>query len=332
MGNVRSYLPSGKFLGIALSLLIVGGLLTFAFYFPKNEDLTYSNPNADVSPQVLENIISATGNIDTDEDSLPDWQEVLWKTDPKNPDTDGDGTSDGEEVGKRRDPLTKGPNDALKNLEASGGSASAETLTKTDVLARQLFAEYAKLKQSGQSVSSTTEQLLIAKLLAEDSTEPPRLYTEAEISVIKDDSILALKKYGNDMGKILKRNPYEVTKNGELVIFQNAIEKDDRVEIARLDLIIANYQTIVADLLRVSVPESLVKEHLAFVNNINAVLQGIKDMRGIFEDSYTALSGLKRYTEARSNLVVSINAIRAIFKGKNIVFSEVEDGIYLMGK
>ena len=50
---------------------------------------------------------------DTDQDGLKDWEEALWKTNPKNPDTDGDGTSDGEEVNSGRDPNKKGPDDLL---------------------------------------------------------------------------------------------------------------------------------------------------------------------------------------------------------------------------
>ena len=42
--------------------------------------------------------------IDTDQDGLADWEEVLWQTDKNNPDTDGDGTSDGEEITASRDP------------------------------------------------------------------------------------------------------------------------------------------------------------------------------------------------------------------------------------
>lgn len=41
--------------------------------------------------------------LDSDNDGLRDWEEVLWKTDPQNPDTDRDGISDGEEANINRE-------------------------------------------------------------------------------------------------------------------------------------------------------------------------------------------------------------------------------------
>lgn len=51
--------------------------------------------------------------FDADNDGLPDFEEALWGTDPRNADTDGDGTSDGEEVALRRNPKKAGPEDLL---------------------------------------------------------------------------------------------------------------------------------------------------------------------------------------------------------------------------
>jgi len=51
---------------------------------------------------------------DSDSDSLKDWEEALWKTDPEVADTDKDGTSDGEEVKVGRDPRVGGPKDTLQ--------------------------------------------------------------------------------------------------------------------------------------------------------------------------------------------------------------------------
>ncbi len=50
---------------------------------------------------------------DKDSDSLKDWEETLWGTNPEVKDTDGDGTNDGEEVKVGRDPRVKGPGDII---------------------------------------------------------------------------------------------------------------------------------------------------------------------------------------------------------------------------
>ncbi len=46
--------------------------------------------------------------LDSDEDSLKDWEETIIGTDPANPDTDGDGESDGDEYFDGSNPLDRG--------------------------------------------------------------------------------------------------------------------------------------------------------------------------------------------------------------------------------
>src|SRR3990167_7988543 len=75
-------------------------------------------PNTQKHP--IENKIAAADNdawkilsSDSDNDGLKDWEELLWKTDPRNPDTDGDGTTDNEEILAKRDPRKPGPDDLM---------------------------------------------------------------------------------------------------------------------------------------------------------------------------------------------------------------------------
>lgn len=55
---------------------------------------------------------TAAGSADSDDDGLPDWQERMVGTDPRNPDTDGDGLKDGWEVAGVV-PATAGPSHNL---------------------------------------------------------------------------------------------------------------------------------------------------------------------------------------------------------------------------
>ncbi len=75
-----------------------------------------------------QNIINPTG--DDDGDGLPNADEALWGTDPKNPDTDGDNFLDGEESKAGYNPTIPSPNDKLpegfkpgKDLQPLEGAA-----------------------------------------------------------------------------------------------------------------------------------------------------------------------------------------------------------------
>ncbi|MCH7529851.1 hypothetical protein IIB50_01915 [Patescibacteria group bacterium] len=56
--------------------------------------------------------------LDSDDDGLKDWEEVLWGTDPFNPDTDNDGTDDGVEIAVDRNPLVSSSGGVLDTLDS----------------------------------------------------------------------------------------------------------------------------------------------------------------------------------------------------------------------
>lgn len=88
--------------------------------------------NSDVLTDRAKNISRTdtdASNLDSDGDSLKDWEETLRGTNFQNPDSDGDGTSDGDEIMRGRNPLVAGPDDVVKekttvikqNNELQGG-------------------------------------------------------------------------------------------------------------------------------------------------------------------------------------------------------------------
>ncbi len=97
-------------------------------------------------------------NLDSDNDGLPDWQEILWKTDPRNPDTDGDKTTDGEEIKQKRNPLVKGPDDGILETMFGGdnqnNSDSQMPNNFTEVIGQQFLGQYLLNEQaSGGQIS-----------------------------------------------------------------------------------------------------------------------------------------------------------------------------------
>ena len=72
------------------------------------------NPDRGKATTLAERLTLAEA-LDQDNDRLPDTEEAIYNTDPKNPDTDGDGYLDGDEVIAGYDPLKPAPNDKILN-------------------------------------------------------------------------------------------------------------------------------------------------------------------------------------------------------------------------
>ncbi len=334
MGNLKAYLPSGQFLVIALSILVVVGLVgVSSLYYPTERVVTYQNPNAELQAGTVENLISATENVDSDGDGLKDWEEVLWKTDPHNPDTDGDGTKDGEEVKEGRDPTIPGPNDKLPNSQAGGATSQGNTpnLSATDNLAQQFFAQYVKAKQSGAKIDPATQtQIITAVLSRNDLVKPARSYTEGELVVIGDSSEKALREYLNEMGLIQSTNAVQAGEDTELKIFSQAVSSQSGNNLQKLTPIIERYDAIVKAMLALSVPKDVVPYHLALLNAISAISQSIKDMQTVFTDPVRALSGLQTYTKVVSGIPDIYKNIQTYYGSKNMIFSQSEGGYNIL--
>lgn len=132
---------------------------------------------------------------DQDQDGLLDWEENLRGTDPKNPDTDGDGTSDGQEVATSRDPLVKGPNDAVADLVASSSAALDAELqaarrpgTLTDNFAQQFAESFASAQLSGQ-LDQSSQEAMLSSLSNQISTESGAPDRYSATSVATDPSV-----------------------------------------------------------------------------------------------------------------------------------------------
>jgi hypothetical protein len=322
-------LPSKKITPLILACLVALGLIIFGvFYKPKAQNK---------APQILsvvsqsENIQNKILDVDSDNDGLKDWEETLWGTDPHKADTDGDGTSDGKEVEAGRNPTKKGPNDTLTSQAIADKTATAtkdKELTATDKLARELFTEYYNLKQSGKEITPEIQnQILQTSLQTQlsQSLTAPTTYALAQVHITTDTSPNALRVYGNTMGTIILKDAPALSES-ELSTLQRAVENNDEKELAKLDIIVGSYQKMLNDMLAVNVPQEVATLHLNVVNNLSAVVYGVKGMRNAFKDPVSTLMALKSYEDAAVTTEDTFAAISLFFKSKNVVYSTNEPG------
>jgi len=100
---------------------------------------------------------------DTDGDGRPDWEEVLWGTDPHNPDTDGDGTRDGEETRNQARSL------ALTIDADAGNEPTTQSTTMTDSVAKELLGTYMDAYAGGESISRSGGQAMVNNALTQSN-------------------------------------------------------------------------------------------------------------------------------------------------------------------
>jgi len=309
-------LPSKNIL-IALAIVIVGVGVFVLYNYTQNSNVSYTSTNQNSDTLVVAtsstfDANSAAAQIDSDHDGLPDWEEALYGTDPHNPDTDGDGTPDGKEIALGRNPLVKGPNDFINpKSNTATSTASTEKLTSTDVFARDFFAKYAQLNQSGVAITSDNANQIVSDYL---KTAPlpaidAKQYTLNDIPLI-DSSMTNMRNYQTEYIAVFTKYWPTDPKNNEMYILQQAFANNNPTAINGLTSIISIYQNALNADLSLAVPKLAAAGHLNVVNALSTYIKTLQMIRNSFTDPISGYVALNVFPTNQSNLVFSMANLR----------------------
>lgn len=316
---MNKYSRSAKrtFFGIACTLTIIGVIFIVARRTqPKNNTLA-------VLPQQEG---SAYLSFDSDQDGLKDWEETIYRTDPHNPDTDGDGTPDGEEVALLRDP-SKPPPDAI--------SSSASDTPQTDDLTQRFFLSGENLTQrfanqlalllvKGQGSKTPIDPKQVAAEVTSfinKTTQPITILSKRDLTIAAAESPATIRAYLNEVARIVKTNFLDAEEK-PLLLFASIIQRDNfEDQLPRFDPFITNADGAVDKLLTMPVPESWANEHLALLNNLVIIAQGLHTMRTSNRDILATAAFLNPYLAAQDSLRALLTDVEKRIQQEHISFA-----------
>ena len=303
-------------LALSFALIVILGAYYFGVY--KGRPISYQKGGG--SGLVTKN--GGGDNFlqgDADKDGLKYWEEALWKTDPNNPDTDGDGTSDGQETKEGRDPTVSGPDDKLKSIPILGDSG-ADTLSKskiesslTDAIARDLYANYSVLKQSGELTPENQAKINEALGTSVGQIIKPKSYVASDLNIASSETPASIKKYGNDAIVAIDNNLNANTKD-EAVNLLNYLDKKNPADLKKVADSAESYKKMTLALVSVSVPPSAIEEHLSLVNGVNFFGRAILGMAQIEADPIVALASLNNYPQGAEKIVLAFRGAHFLLR------------------
>jgi len=338
----KQYLPSKKFLiilgSLILALIFVSSANALLKYY-QNKSSQKNNDNLALKASFKEFM-----SVDTDNDGLPDWEEALWKTDPKNPDTDGDGTSDGDEVKQNRDPLkantaSKGfePNDKIDPEKIAADKKITDnyiSLSNTDKLAQGLFSQYIATKKVGTTLTATDKENIVTNFI--DNLPAPKYteYTLKDFSTNNATDTAAIKQYGNQVAEIILKNLNTKTDDVYTIISNYASSEEENAPTKPLDAltpIITKNQATVSALLKLKVPLEAANGHLVLVNTFYKINQDLLSIKNAPKDIANTMMTLNQYDVNAQNLSnILFNLTQYILSTKyNIQYTPNEFGYKL---
>lgn len=310
-----------------IALIIICAALIVGLYFFNKDGgkKVVFEANTDTNEVLAQNdsLGQKIAEIDTDNDGLKDWEESLWKTDPKNPDSDDDGTSDGEETANNRDPRKKGPDDTLKP-ESFKGTEGDDGLTATEKLSQEAFRQLVEAKKSGKTLSAEEAQTIISNIV--ESKKPQFeaiVYAQSDILTISNESPAALRTFGNALGEIHKKNNPVKYEDSVLLLARAVKEKDPKIP-TRLILNANAFHADAVDSLVLSVPKSAVVVHLKLINALSRMESVIRSFAKIYDDPVMAVVGVSEYKIAIKQLADALKGLREYFALRGIIFGANE--------
>lgn len=314
---MNKYLPSKKFILIFFSIILALGIIYFVSFYGKFKATEVKLSVADNKTKMQQFMA-----LDSDKDGLKDWEEALWKTDPKNPDTDGDGTPDGDEVNLGRDPLkantaSKGqtPNDYIDPKIIAADKKAEEDYSKlssTDKLSRNLFSDYLATKKMGTTLSTADTENIVNNFVANLPDPSYTQYTLKSITTMSITDATSVKNYGNQVAEIILKNLNTQTGDVYTIISDYSSSEADVAPTEPLEAlapIIAKNQSTVDALLKVKVPLEMTNLHLNLINAFSKTVQDLTTIKNAPTDMVSTLVVLNQYDTNTTNLSNTLIAL-----------------------
>lgn len=197
--------------------------------------------------------------------------------------------------------------------------------TFTEKFSEAFFKDYMSGKIRGEDVSKDPSAFIGNAVNAIEKNVEPKRHTRLEFTIVPATQE-ALHAYGNSFVEMLIRDA-SYTKD-EADIFSEALKAQDETLLLPLDPIAHLYENVIKNSLAMEVPDTLIEEHLAFLNANEANLATINGMRISFNDPLLALGHFRHYQERKQALADSLVGFYRAFKEQDVTFDSDEPGSF----
>ncbi|MBI1754868.1 hypothetical protein HY250_02870 [Candidatus Azambacteria bacterium] len=257
--------------------------------------------------------IASEPDADPDNDGLKNWEEGVYKTDPRNPDTDGDGYLDGEEVASGYDPTIKAPGDALPGANAAAPRPLPKNLTThlAQILTQKISAgEIDPAKETKVDPNDPTvpyNQEILNEALAQIAVRAKEYFVLPEV---KDADIVIAKEaatretihlYLQKIQSNITTNVDDIKrlKTSEVIMLQDAVNSKNTDAISTY---ITDYQKVLAAMKATEVPSSLVAWHKSMIATVSLMTKIFESVRDFQNDPAMAAAAMETYSPTVSAL------------------------------
>lgn len=259
--------------------------------------------------------------IDTDQDSVPDWEENLWNTDPNKKNSNPEKISDRAYIDNKKQ--------AGQEENIPKDVSFANSKNKTETLGKVVFTEYLALKQSGRVDLSTIDQMTarIANDVALTLDTSPK-YTMSSLRITPSNE-QSLKKYADTVALIRDKyfSDFATTHSQTYILASGSTKQVEKILLSSKDY----YQKMTKDLLVIPVPDTVASVHLELINNYAHSAENLGKVSIVDEDPLSTMLGLKQYEDLSENEVEILKKMGLLFAESGILFTSTDPAFLIWG-
>lgn len=300
---------STRTVSITVASVLAASMIALSFWF--SGPLTTKKATA----EGFEELLAAYAKQDADADGLPDWQESLYGTDPKNPHSVDATLTDGEAVAQglvKPKFESQTPPEEVDPETLPGEAPAPQSVT--DTFARAFLEQY--LQSTGGQPMAELEQRAFVTFLMGDLSEKvaATLVSKYTITSVSQSQNVSVLTYVDNVERMLAAYRIPPDAANFLLLSQAYIEHGDQAARAKLLLQAQMYENLTAASLRLSVPPSLASAHLQMLRSFDTLGRMIRTVAAYEEDPLPVLGALSLYTPAGYDSLTAMRAMVAAAK------------------
>lgn len=237
-------------------------------------------------------------------------------------DSNGDGIKDWEEsLGTRFVEIATSKSSTTPEQNAN---TYTPPTTFTGKFSEAFFKDYLDGKVKGEDFSNPTTFIGEAVTAIEKNTQSAK-HSRLELTIIPS-TFDAVNAYGNELATIMSSNHSNV--GNEINILGTALDKHDPTLLTELTPLLTMYSKTVTEALKMSVPDTLVDEHVAFLNACEALATDVHAMQIAFDDPLYAIARVQGINEDKSALYASLKNISLAIKATGVTYMNDEPAAF----
>lgn len=287
----KKYLPSEQFIARVVIIIIA---IVFIFGIYELAKFIKSKITGESGPKSL--MIKDLVQKDSNNNGYADWEESLWGLDPN---------KNGDENKK----IIDSKKNALSPKDINNKN---DSVSDNEMLAREFFATIMALQESGELNQESMQA--VSNIVGEQikASEIKDIYRNEDLKILANSETNMSTYYKSFKTLVASYKDKDIGK--ELSFIAQGLKDNDPQALYVAKEVAESYHSFGKDLMKMKVPEKLVKTHINLANDYEKTAVSIEGLSEMLNDPILAMRSIINYKKYSDNLVSDLGKLSEFFK------------------